>query len=180
MAITIRQLHEPDWSIFKSMRLKALQNHADVFASPYAKEAAEPDSWWKDTLDGKGKAVFGIFNGETIVGFTGIFTARIDPTGQTGVLAMSYIEPEYRGQGLSRLFYQARIDWAVNQPQLKKLIVSHREGNESSRRANQAFSFILNNKENKLWPDGVEALEWNYTLDLDQLRKSHAPKPEFN
>lgn len=180
MAVTIRQLHEPDWQIFKGMRLKALQMHSDVFASPYAKEAVEPDSWWQQTLDGKGKAVFGIFDGKAMIGFTGIFTARIDPTSQTGILAMSYIEPDYRGQGLSQLFYKARIDWAINQPQLKKLIVSHREGNESSRRANQAFGFMLDNKERKLWPDGTEALEWNYTLDLEQLRKTPVLKPRPN
>lgn len=178
MAVIIRQLQEQDWQTFKSMRLKALQKHADVFASPYEKEFAEPDSWWQETLDGKGKAVFGIFDGESMVGFTGIFTARIDPAGQTAVLAMSYIEPQYRGQRLSKLFYQARIDWAVIQPQLKKLIVSHREGNESSRRANQAFGFVLDNKEHKLWPDGTEALEWNYILDLNQLRKPMKLKPE--
>jgi RimJ/RimL family protein N-acetyltransferase len=173
--VIIRQLNESDWEMFRFIRLKALQAYADVFASPYAKEAAESESWWKETLDGKGKAVFGIFDGESMIGFTGIFTARIDPTGQTGILAMSYIEPEYRGQGLSRLFYRARIDWAITQPQLKMLTVSHREGNETSRRANQAFGFILDHKEKKLWPDGTEADDWYYSLDLESLRKKPDP-----
>jgi GNAT superfamily N-acetyltransferase len=78
------------------------------------------------TLDGKGKCVFALFENDRLIGFAAVFTWRGDPTGQSGVLAMDYIEPTYRGHGLSRPLYQGRIDWALDQAQLARLVTQLR------------------------------------------------------
>ena len=106
------------------------------------------------------------------VGLTGMVQDRRDETGQTGGLVMSYLQPPYRGRGLSRLLYQARLDWAIAQTNWTTLVVSCRAGNEASRRANQTFGFQLVSKEPIIWPDGAEADEWKYRLDLAALRNA--------
>jgi RimJ/RimL family protein N-acetyltransferase len=166
VTVTIRALDPDDWRIYRDVRLRALDTEPSVFSSNHEKESAYPESEWRAHLDGAGKRVFALFDGDKPVGLTGIFTARTDETGRSAVLAMSYIEPAYRGRGYSRLLYQARIDWARAQPQFERIIVSHRGGNEASRRANQAFGFMLTGKGSKVWPDGQEAEEWHYVLAL--------------
>jgi RimJ/RimL family protein N-acetyltransferase len=63
-----------------------------------------------------------------------------------------------------------RIDWAKNYPSFKRLVISHRDGNEASRRANQAFGFKFIGKELIEWPDGGKAFDHTYELDLNLLR----------
>ena len=104
-----------------------------------------------------------------------MFTHRGDPSGETAILAMSFIEAEYRGKGLSRLMYQARLDWVRAQSQFKRVVVSHRESNEASRRANQAFDFQYVGRESRTWPDGVAEVEVHYELHIP--RYSHLADP---
>src|ERR1700733_5869738 len=104
--ISVRALMPDDWEILRSARLKALQEHPGVYLSSYKVEAEMPETKWKETLDGKGKYVVALFDNDRLIGFAGVFTWRGDPTGQSGVLAMDYIDPTYRGRGLSRLLYQ--------------------------------------------------------------------------
>ena len=79
---------------------------------------------------------------------------------------MSFIHPDYRGRGLSELFYQARIDWARSQEGITRVIVSHRDGNEASKAANQKFGFVATDSTETVFPDGVLAKEYNYELKI--------------
>lgn len=168
--VVVRKLEFADWQALRALRLQALKAHPGVFLGVYEKEAAEPDAYWHVTLDGKGKQVFGLFEGGALCGIAAVFTWRNDPTGESGVMAMDYIAPSHRGRGLMRLLYQARIDWALTQMQFRRLVISHRDGNEASRRAMVAAGFVFKDKAVIDWPDGTRAPEWNYTLDLDALR----------
>ena len=125
-AISLRALAPDDWEIFRSARLNALKQHREVYLSSYEAEAETPEVKWKETLNGNGKCVVALFDNDRLIGFAAVFTWRGDPTGKSGVLAMDYIEPTYRGRGLSRLLYQGRIDWALDQKQFARLVISHR------------------------------------------------------
>ncbi|MBU0799778.1 MAG: GNAT family N-acetyltransferase [Alphaproteobacteria bacterium] len=171
MTISIRPLDPPDWEIYRTVRLRALQREPAVFSSNYAKEAACGQDVWQGRLSGKAGRVFGVFDAENIIGLTGIFQDSEDVRGKTVMLVMSYLDKEYRGRGLSRLLYEARIKWAISQPQYERITVSHREGNESSRRANQSFGFAFTHKTMKAWPDGQDAEQWHYELLLKPLRE---------
>jgi RimJ/RimL family protein N-acetyltransferase len=111
-----------------------------------------------------------LFDGDKIIGLAAVFTSPEESNGQSGVLAMDYIDPLYRGRRLSKLLYQARIDWAKQHQPFKRLVISHREGNEASRRANQSFGFKFIGKEEIDWPDGTKAPDYRYELDLAALR----------
>jgi RimJ/RimL family protein N-acetyltransferase len=162
----IRALCPPDWEDFRSLRLEALKSHPGLFGSRYDDECALPTAHWQDILNGKSKQIFGLYQNHILRGITAIFTDREDSTGQTAILAMSYIQPAYRGKKLSRLMYQARIDWAKQQPQFKQIIVGHRESNEASRRANQAFGFEYTGNLHKVWPDGTTEDQCQYILRI--------------
>jgi RimJ/RimL family protein N-acetyltransferase len=174
--IVVRALTPTDWLIFRSIRLRALQEHPGVYLSCYKDAVKIPEAEWQETLDGNRKCVFGLFEQASscrreLIGIAAIFTWRDDPTGRTGIMAMDYVDAKHRGRGLARLLYRSRIDWALDQAHLTQLVISHRKGNEASRRAMLSFGFKYQGKHNIRWPDGMDDEEWNYALDLEVLRQ---------
>jgi RimJ/RimL family protein N-acetyltransferase len=161
----IRQLTPSDWQAFKAVRLKALKDHPAVYTSNYAEDSVKPDAYWISMLDGKNEAVFGIDDQDRLIGLAGIFPSRHEPAGKVAFLGMDYIDANYRGRGLSRLLYQARIDWAKKQDKFVRLIIAHAKGNEASRRANQAFGFTYTHTEMTQFGAGiVEELKYELRL----------------
>ncbi|HEY1727903.1 MAG TPA: GNAT family N-acetyltransferase [Candidatus Baltobacteraceae bacterium] len=156
-----------EWEPFRAMRLHALQSEPGVFLMSYAKESAQTDDEWRELLRGdEKKQVFGLFDGERLVGITAAFTWRLDPSEKTAVFAMSYIAPEYRKRGFSRLLYNARLDWVRAHAQVEKIVVSHRVSNEISAKANRPFGFEFVRTESKNWPDGTTEDELVYELRI--------------
>ncbi len=171
-AVRIRPLVAQDWESFSTLRLQALQECPGVYGSSYEAEVQHTPDEWRDWLSGQGKCVFGLYAGDDLIGITGVFTSRHDPSGCTGVMAASYIKPACRGRGLSAMLYKARIDWAIGHAPWKKLCVAHREGNEASRRANQKWGFVYTETDMEMiWPDGAKVARLDYELDLEKLRR---------
>ena len=170
-AYSIRRLTPTDWQEFTVIRLESLQQYPQFFGSTYAEEAAYTQENWQNWLARKNGCLFALSHNKQTIGITGAVTLRTDPTGSTGLLIGSYIKPEHQGKGQSEKLYKARIDWAIAYSPWKKLVVSHREGNEPSRRANQKWRFTFTHNESKSWPDGqIEDQVW-YELDLAKLRE---------
>jgi RimJ/RimL family protein N-acetyltransferase len=169
--ISLRALTPDDWRAFRAVRLQALQESPGVYLTSYETAVKLSEAEWKETLDGNRKCVFGLFASNELIGIAAIFTWRDDPTGSTGILAMDYVDARYRGRGLARLLYQGRLTWATQQEHLTRLVISHRKGNEASRRAMLSFGFEYQGKRTIRWPDGVEEEEWNYAVDLEKLRR---------
>jgi RimJ/RimL family protein N-acetyltransferase len=70
-------------------------------------------------------------------------------------MVASYIKPPYRRQGLTRLLYEARIQWAKEQNDIHTLIMHHRSDNEISRKAHQKFKFeFIKEFPPTDWPNG--------------------------
>jgi RimJ/RimL family protein N-acetyltransferase len=134
----------------------------------YADEVTRSEDEWRALVrnDDDRLRVFGLFAGDELIGLTGVFTDRNDPSGQTAVLGMSYIAPPYRGRGLSRLFYEARLAWARANTKFRKVRVSHRRSNEASGRANRRYGFVQLGVVERVWPDGSNDDEIHYELDL--------------
>jgi len=163
-AIHIRPLDRTEWAVFKNIRLLALQTEPGVFSASYESwETKSPDEW-QNLLAGTGHQAFGLFEGIRLIGITGVVTSRED--GRTAILVMSFILPEYREQGLSRFLYDVRLQWIRSRPEFTKVIVSHRESNEASRKANQRHGFQIVKREARKWPDGITEDEIFYELCL--------------
>jgi RimJ/RimL family protein N-acetyltransferase len=162
----VRKLNKDDWNAYKAIRLEALRLHENLYGGSYAAEAAYSDQDWQDLIGTKTYAFFGLYDDDKIVGSTVVFTHRDDPTGKTALLAGSYIRKEYRGMGLSRKLYEARLDWIKSEERFERVWVGHRAGNEASRRANQAFGFTLLKTEDKAWGDGSKDTYYHYELRI--------------
>lgn len=167
MAILIRPFDRSEWDVFRNLRLQALRDEPGVFAASYDWAATLSPEEWQDTIQGPAHQVFGLFDEARLIGITAAFTWQDDPSGETAVLAMSFIIPEYRGRGLSQLFYEARLNWIRAHSQFKRVVVSHRESNEISRRANQRYGFSVLRRASQKWPDGTTEDEVLYELKIN-------------
>ncbi len=163
IAPKIQKLLPGDWQTFKYLRLKSLSLHPNVF-SPLIDEFSRTDEEWFKFLQNPKFQGFQLIFNEKPIGLTGIIEDRNCPKGTTGLFVMSYIEVEFRSRGFSKYFYDARIEWAKEFSSYKKLIVGHREGNESSRRANQKAGFKLFEVVDWNWPDGTMDKLYRYEL----------------
>jgi RimJ/RimL family protein N-acetyltransferase len=166
MSIFIKQLTENDWREFSQIRLKALQTDPLVFGSNYEKESQMTEAEWRSRLQAKDNAIFLIYEKETPIGMTAVSVDRNDPTKKTALFWGSWLAPHFRGKGLSKLMYQARINWAKEQPTVEKIIVSHRASNLASKSANQKHGFVLTHKNEKVWTDGATEDEIFYELEI--------------
>jgi RimJ/RimL family protein N-acetyltransferase len=164
--IHLRRWGIDDWETFRAIRLEAVAAHSDVFLSNYDGEAAKDASYWQNTLaDTWRGAVFGLYDGDTVIGLTGAFRHR-DHVADTVIFGMSYIRADYRRLGLSGLLYAARIAWAREQEGITRIVVSHREGNDISRAANQNFGFVETGEKFIAFGNNETAREVMYELKL--------------
>lgn len=163
VSYTIKQLELNDVSAYKDMRLEALRLEPGMFCSSYEKEVAFGDEIWLNRLSNKDAAHFGLYADEELIGITGI----IKDSAQEGNadLIQSYIREGHRGKKLSRMFYEARLDWA-RKNDVKRVIVGHRLSNSISKAANQHYGFVYTKQEARDWPDGTSEEILYYELEL--------------
>lgn len=164
--IHIRPLEPSEWKPFRDFRLGALKAAPGSFAGSFDDEVKRSPEDWRREIHAPTHQVFGLFDEEILIGITAAFTWRGDPTGQTAVLAMSFILPRYRGRGLSRLLYESRLAWIRDRPKFRRVIISHRASNEASRHANQKHSFVPTERVSRVWPDGQTEDEVFYELKI--------------
>jgi GNAT superfamily N-acetyltransferase len=162
---TLQHLFPPQCEEYKSIRLIALITNPEMFGSNYAKESVYTKDDWTSLLENELRGMFALYHDKSLVGLSGVAIRKENPT--TAIFIASFIEPAHRGKGLSKLFYEARIEWA-RQKQCKLITVSHRFGNKTSEAAIKRFGFKYTNTEEVNWPDGIRAAELNYVLELNE------------
>jgi RimJ/RimL family protein N-acetyltransferase len=165
-ALIVRALDVAEWDVFRNFRLTALKDAPSVFATSYAEAAKRAPETWQSLVSGPANQIFGLFDGEHLVGITGVFAWPDDPSDQTATLVMSYILPTYRGHGLSGLLYTAALDWTRAHPHFKSVIVAMRASNAASRRACERHGFAPVRTATRTWSDGTSEDEVIYELLL--------------
>lgn len=160
---SIRAFRPDEVEAYQAMRLEALRLEPGVFGSNYAREAAFAPDEWLARLTSPTSVCMGLYHDGELIGITGVVVDRDDAT--RGIMVQSYICKAYRGRGLSRLFYEARLAWA-REKGLRTLRIGHKESNLVSKAANQRHGFVFSHREACTWPDGsVEDILY-YDLEL--------------
>jgi GNAT superfamily N-acetyltransferase len=162
--MNIRPLLPSEWKMFRDLRLHALKSEPGVFESTYAQAATRSEADWRALLAPEKQQIFGLFNGDKLIGISAVFTSRNDEA--TAQLVMHFILPEYRGKKLSRLFYEAGLDWARSRKIFRRVIVAARASNTPSLGAMTAAGFQPTHRETQTWPDGATEDEIWYELRL--------------
>lgn len=162
----VKKFEKDEWQVYRVLRLEALAFHEDVYGGSFKDESAWSDAQWEEMFAEEKFAFFGLYDESSLIGIACVFADRSDKAGKSALLAGAYIKEEYRGQGLSRLLYEARIGWIVHCGHYDRITVGHKQGNEASRRANQRFGFQHVGKEDTSWGDGSQGIKHSYELRI--------------
>jgi GNAT superfamily N-acetyltransferase len=146
----IRQFTLEEYLNYKAMRLEALKNEPGMFGNSYVFESEFTDIQWKERVANPSGACFGLYSYKELIGITSIIIDK--EKAHEAYMTQSYIQKTYRRIGLSRMLYQARLEWAKKR-NLKRLIIAHKRSNVASKNANQHFGFKYTHQEVRNWLD---------------------------
>jgi RimJ/RimL family protein N-acetyltransferase len=167
VTMRLRELEGEDWEALRDLRLHALETELGrFFRSPSEEREKSEDEWRALAAGDERHQLFGLFDGDVLVGMTGVVADADDPSGATASLGMSYVKPEYRGRGFGARYYEARLAWARARPQFTRAVVGHRRSNAASRHLIERFGFRWIEDLPHRWPDGAEEDDVCYELPL--------------
>lgn len=123
--ITVRALTEDEWEIYRTLRLKALQESPEAFVADHDDEAQEPEEFWRARMRRSVRLV-AESDGDN-VGVASIGDATESESENGGQLFGLWVSPQWRGrsvaanlvrqgariaedQGFARLFYWVGSD----------------------------------------------------------------------
>jgi GNAT superfamily N-acetyltransferase len=135
MPITLRQAGPDDWLIYRNLRLRALTEEPQAYASPLERELQLTDQQWRDRL-GRAFTVLALTDEELIGTATGVWRGD----GDMMIVAM-YVVPEARGRGLAVRLIDV-IAGAAMAGGGRRLLLDLAEGNAAAERSYRRYGFV--------------------------------------
>lgn len=137
-------LSNQDWSLFKELRLQALYNNPENFASSYSEAKILPDDDFKSMLDNN--FIFGAFDDDNLVGIVGYYKNSALKIKHKGVIWGLYLQKEYRAQGISSNLFSELIGHAKDKVSILQLSVNIE--NKSAINLYKKYGFKIYGQEN--------------------------------
>ncbi|MBI3897434.1 MAG: GNAT family N-acetyltransferase [Gammaproteobacteria bacterium] len=130
----IRQLYAADGAIFQALRLQALRDAPDAFASSYEEECDTPLSVIGERLSKSDRGVFGAFaaEGAELAGIIGVGRERLRSMAHKAYLWTMYVSPNFRGRGLGKVLLLNALQFADALPGVRQINLSVNAANRSA------------------------------------------------
>jgi GNAT superfamily N-acetyltransferase len=107
----VREARAADWEALRELRLRALADAPDAFASTLQEEAAFPEQVWRQRAEGgPASANFIAYEDGPGIGMAAIF-AVADAPGRTHLVGM-WVDPRHRRQGVAQALVERAVRWA--------------------------------------------------------------------
>lgn len=109
----IRRLTANDAALFRQFRLAALQETPSAFGSSLEEESAKSVEDFASRLSGlAGIAVFGAFEGSTLIGSVGLRREQQHKLAHKCLLVGMYVQPQARDNGIARALVSEALAYA--------------------------------------------------------------------
>jgi ribosomal protein S18 acetylase RimI-like enzyme len=144
MSITVRKLTPDDAEEYRRCRLDALQDSPSAFATSFEEESARDVQFFRDRFERQqatDTAMFAAFDGERIVGLTGILCEDRERRKHKMSIVSVFVRPEYRGRGIARDLMQRAIDHAKSVGIVTHLELGVESENMPAIKLYEAFGF---------------------------------------
>lgn len=107
----VRQTGAADWEVLRELRLRALADAPDAFASTLEKEAAFLEEVWRQRAEGgAGSGSFIACEDGGGIGMARIF-AEADTPGRMHLVGM-WVDPRHRRRGVAKALVEQAVRWA--------------------------------------------------------------------
>jgi ribosomal protein S18 acetylase RimI-like enzyme len=135
----VRRTRTADWEALRDLRLRALADAPDAFASTLETETAFPaEEWRRRAAGGPGSARFIASEAGAGVGLAAIFAEPATP-GRMHLVSM-WVDPCHRRRGLARALVDQALGWAV-EARAREVILWVVDGNTAARRLYERAGF---------------------------------------
>jgi ribosomal protein S18 acetylase RimI-like enzyme len=163
--VTIEPITTLNTSLFKSVRLRALQDSPHAFGSTYAKESQLSDADWirrAERWSGESGIGFLAMDTHTACGIAGSFLDENSP--KHAHLISMWTAPEYRQRGIGRLLVNAVVNWARgrNARVLHLMVTSN---NEPAIRFYQRLGFTRTGR-TEPYPNDPAVIEYEMSREI--------------
>ena len=174
----VRALARSDLDAYRALRLRGLAEHPEAFTSDAGEEAAKPPDALAKRLapdvEHPHDAVFGAFDGATLVGVCGIDVDMRVKLRHKGHVFGLYVPAERAGRGIGRALVDAVIAHASATPGLRQLVLTATAGNDAARRVYERAGFAVCGREPEaIRIDGRGHDKITMVLFLPAARASH-------
>ena len=126
----IQTLNPADVAAYRTLRLRALQDHPEAFGSAYEDEVATPpESVAERLISNSERFTLGAWQGDTLVGMAGFYQNAGRKTRHRGGVWGMYVAPEVRGHGVGGALLREIIQRAKGLANLEEIVLAVTVGN---------------------------------------------------
>lgn len=113
MEFRIRPIAGSEWRLWRSLRLRAVEESPDSFRTTLAEESAEADEWWSDLVMVTAEHPRGfLLVAESGLDPIGMLFGRLDADVEILDIGAMWVDPEARRQGVGASLVEAALEWA--------------------------------------------------------------------
>jgi RimJ/RimL family protein N-acetyltransferase len=147
----VRLLTPADAEAYWEMRLEALKNHPEAFATSYeeALQRKNPIEQVASRLKGEGDFTFGAFEDNILIGAVTLVQDQITKMRHRANIFAMYVRPDSRGSGAGKALVTAAINHAREIPEIIKLNLTVVSSNEKAKNLYTSLGFASYGVEEK-------------------------------
>ncbi len=111
--LQIRTISGDEWRLWRSLRLRAVEDAPDSFRSTLGEESAEADEWWRDLIGRTAEHPRGLLLvAEVDADPVGMLFGRLDDNSELLDIGAMWVDPFIRRKGIGRRLVAAAMEWA--------------------------------------------------------------------
>ncbi len=112
MDVLIRTISGDEWRLWRSLRLRAVEESPESFRSTLVEESAEADESWRDLIGKTAANPLGLLLvAESDSDPVGMLFGRLDEEAELLDVGAMWVDPEVRRHGIGRGLIDAALDW---------------------------------------------------------------------
>jgi RimJ/RimL family protein N-acetyltransferase len=139
----VRLLNPSDAESYWELRLEALQQNPEAFATSYeeALKRENPIEQVASRLQGNGDFTFGAFQNGKLVGTVTLLQEKIMKMAHKAYILAMYVTPDSRGTGAGKAILTEAINHAKQIPEIMKLNLTVVSSNEKAKKLYTSLGF---------------------------------------